>query len=105
LSLFTPKGAILAGSYADIVVWDPKLSKMISAASQKCIIDCNVLEGFRVSGQARHTISRGEVASTHCKKDQARSGRGKLIQRKPFAAINQGLSVWKELTAPRAISR
>jgi dihydropyrimidinase len=39
LSLFTQKGAILAGSYADIVVWDPKLPKMISAASQKSIID------------------------------------------------------------------
>jgi dihydropyrimidinase len=103
--LFAPKGAILAGSCADIVVWDPKLSKMISAASRKSIIDYNVFEGFKVSGQARHTISRGEVAPTHGKNDQARPGRGKLIQRKPFAAFNQALSVWKELTVPRAISR
>jgi dihydropyrimidinase len=64
-----------------------------------------VFEGFKVSGQARHTISRGEVASTRGKNDQARPWRGKLIQRKPFAAVNQALSVWKELTAPRAISR
>jgi dihydropyrimidinase len=105
LNIYPRKGAILPGSDADIVVWDPKISKTISAASQKSIIDYNVFEGFKVNGQARHTISRGEVVWTYGKNDQPQPGRGKFIPRKPFPAINQALSKWKEITAPRAVTR
>ncbi len=105
LNIYPQKGAILPGSDADLVVWDPKIKKTISAASQKSIIDYNVFEGYKVNGQARHTISRGEVVWTHGKNDQPRPGRGKFIPRKPFPAVNKALSTWKELTAPRAVTR
>ena len=59
LNIYPQKGAILPGSDADIVVWDPKLSKTISAANQKSIIDYNVFEGFKVNGQAApHAVAR-----------------------------------------------
>ena len=61
LNIYPQKGAILPGSDADLVVWDPKLSKTISAANQKSIIDYNVFEGFKVNGLPRYTLSRGEV--------------------------------------------
>ena len=61
LNIYPQKGALLVGSDADIVVWDPGISKTISAATQKSIIDYNVFEGFKVNGQARYTLSRGEV--------------------------------------------
>ena len=105
LNIYPRKGAILPGSDADIVVWDPKLSKTISAANQKSIIDYNVFEGVKVNGQARYTISRGEVVWTHGKNDQPRPGRGRFIERPAFPAVNKALSTWKELTAPRAVSR
>ena len=105
LNIYPRKGAILPGSDADIVVWDPSISKTISAANQKSIIDYNVFEGFKVNGQARYTISRGEVVWSYGKNDQARPGRGKFVERKPFPAINKALSKWKELTAPRAVTR
>jgi dihydropyrimidinase len=105
LNIYPQKGALLMGSDADIVVWDPGISKTISAATQKSIIDYNVFEGFKVNGQARHTISRGEVVWTYGKNDNARPGRGKFIPRKPFPAVNKALSTWKELTAPRAVTR
>jgi dihydropyrimidinase len=105
LNIYPRKGAILPGSDADLVVWDPKLSKTISAANQKSIIDYNVFEGFQVSGLPRYTISRGEVVWSHGKNDQPRPGRGKQVKRRPFPAVNQALSKWKELTAPRAIQR
>jgi dihydropyrimidinase len=105
LNIYPQKGAILVGSDADIVVWDPKISKTISAASQKSIIDYNVFEGLKVNGQARHTLSRGEVVWTYGKNDQPRPGRGKELRRKPFPAVNAALSKWKELTAPRAVTR
>jgi dihydropyrimidinase len=105
LNMYPRKGAIMVGADADIVVFDPKLSKTISAQSQKSIIDYNVFEGVSVNGLARYTLSRGEVVWTHGKNDQPRPGRGKFVARKPFPAVNSALSTWKELTAPRAISR
>ena len=105
LNIYPQKGAILPGSDADLVVWDPKLSKTVSAANQKSIIDYNVFEGFKVNGLPRHTLSRGEIVWSHGKNDQARPGRGKFVKRPAFPSVNRALSKWKELTAPRAISR
>jgi dihydropyrimidinase len=105
LNIYPQKGALMVGSDADIVLWDPSISKTISAANQKSIIDYNVFEGFKVNGQARYTISRGEVVWSYGKNDQARPGRGKFVPRKPFPAVNKALSMWKELTAPRAVTR
>lgn len=105
LNIYPQKGAILVGSDADICVFDPKLGKTISASNQKSIIDYNVFEGVKVSGLPRYVLSRGEVVWSHGKNDQARPGRGKQIRRKPFAAVNKALSRWKELTAPRPVTR
>ncbi len=105
LNIYPQKGAILPGSDADLVVWDPKLSKTISAATQKSIIDYNVFEGFKVNGLPRYTLSRGEVVWSEGKNDAPKPGRGKLIKRKPFAAVSKALSQWKEITAPRAVTR
>ena len=52
LNVYPRKGAIVEGADADIVVWDPKLSKTVSAATQKSIIDYNVFEGMKVTGAA-----------------------------------------------------
>jgi dihydropyrimidinase len=105
LNIYPQKGAILPGSDADIVVWDPKITKTISAANQKSIIDYNVFEGHKVTGQARYTLSRGDVVWSYGKNDQPRPGRGKFVPRKPFPAVHSALSKWKEITAPRAVTR
>jgi dihydropyrimidinase len=105
LNIYPQKGAILPGSDADLVVWDPKLSKTISGATQKSIIDYNVFEGFEVTALPRYTLSRGEVVWSHGKNDQPRPGRGRFIKRRPFPSVNRALSTWKDLTAPRAVTR
>jgi len=105
LNIYPQKGAILPGSDADLVVWDPKLSKTISVGTQKSIIDYNVFEGFKVSGLPRYTLSRGEVVWQHGQNSQPQPGRGKFVKRQPFAAASKALSTWKELTAPRAVTR
>ncbi|MFQ5565761.1 MAG: dihydropyrimidinase, partial [Paracoccaceae bacterium] len=105
LNVYPQKGAIVEGADADICVWDPKLSKTISAASQKSIIDYNVFEGFEVSAQARYTLSRGEVIWADGQNSQPRPGRGRFVPRPAFPAVNRALSKWKELTAPRKVER
>jgi len=105
LNVYPLKGAIVEGADADICVWDPKISKTISATSQKSIIDYNVFEGFEVTAQARYTLSRGEVIWADGQNSQPRPGRGRFVPRPAFPAVNKALSRWKELTAPRQVMR
>ena len=104
LNMYPKKGAILEGSDADIIVWDPKRSKTISAGSQQSVIDYNVFEGVEVTGLPRFVFTRGEVAITEDKVD-AKPGHGEFVAREPFAAVNRALSTWKQITAPRKVER
>jgi dihydropyrimidinase len=105
LNIYPQKGAIVEGADADVVVWDPKISKTISAASQKSIIDYNVFEGIKVTAQARYTLSRGDVIWADGQNSQPQPGRGRFVPRPAFPAVNKALSKWKELTAPRKVMR
>ncbi|MGI0527006.1 dihydropyrimidinase [Rhizobium giardinii] len=104
LNMYPRKGAILVGADADIVVWDPKRSKTISAATQQSAIDYNVFEGKQVTGLPRFTLTGGVVAIEEST-IKTREGQGKFISREPFAAVSKALSTWKEITAPRKVQR
>ena len=105
LNVYPRKGAVAVGADADVVVWDPKAKKTISAATQKSIIDYNVFEGFEVTGKPRYTLSRGEVVWADGQNSQPVPGRGRFVQRPAFSAPHKALSRWKELTAPRKVQR
>ena len=105
LNIYPRKGELLVGADADIVVWDPKASKTISAKTQKSAIDYNVFEGFKVTAMPRFTLSRGEVIWEAGANSQAQPGRGQKINRPAFPSTSRALSTWKELIAPRAVAR
>ena len=105
LNVYPRKGAIVQGGEADLVVWDPKLSKTITAASQKSIIDYSVFEGRKVTGLPRYTLSRGEVVWADGQNSQPQPGRGRFVPRPAFSSAHKALSKWKELTSPRRIER
>jgi dihydropyrimidinase len=104
LNVYPRKGAILVGADADIVVWDPKRTKTITAGTQQSAIDYNVFEGKQVTGLPRYTLSRGVVA---IEEDTVRTqqGHGQFVSREPFTAVNKALSTWKDITAPRKVQR
>ncbi|MBB1250102.1 dihydropyrimidinase [Rhizobium sp. G21] len=104
LNIYPKKGAILVGADADIVVWDPKRSKTISAKTQQSAIDYNVFEGKQVTGLPRFTLTRGEVAIEEATV-KTREGHGQFVKREPFTAVNKALSTWKDLVAPRKVER
>ncbi|WBU61694.1 dihydropyrimidinase [Paracoccus albus] len=104
LNLYPKKGAVLVGSDADLVVWDPEAEKTIGADSQQSAIDYNVFEGQKVKGLPRYTLTRGVVVVTEGKVD-SREGHGEFVGREPRGTVNRALSQWKELTAPRAVER
>ncbi|MEM9763493.1 MAG: amidohydrolase family protein, partial [Pseudomonadota bacterium] len=105
LNIYPKKGSITVGGDADIVVWDPTISKTISPANQKSIIDYNVFEGIEVTAQARYTLSRGEVIWAWGRNSQPQPGRGRFVPRPAFPSAHKALSTWKALTAPKGIQR
>ncbi len=105
LNIYPTKGSLAPGADADVVVWDPTLSKTITAASQKSIIEYNVFEGIEVTAQARYTLSRGEVIWAYGQNSQPQPGRGKFVRRPAFASAAQALTKWKALNTPRRIER
>ena len=104
LNMYPKKGAILEGSDADIVVWDPARSKTIAADRQQSAIDYNVFEGIEVVGLPRFTLTRGHVAISE-DDINTRQGHGEFIARDAYPAVNKSLSKWKEITSPRAVIR
>jgi dihydropyrimidinase len=104
LNLYPRKGAIAVGADADIVVWDPKATKTISAATQHSAIDYNVFEGIAVEGLPRTTLSRGEVAC-HDGKVSAEPGRGRFVPRQPFTPEASALRRWRGAHALKPVAR
>ena len=104
LNIYPRKGAVVAGADADLVVWDPKKKKIITARTQASAIDYNVFEGFEVTGLPRYTFSRGDIVFEDGK-IKAEDGRGKFIERPANAPVNQALSSWKVLTTPQPVER
>tara|TARA_R110002020_G_scaffold10801_17_gene41044 strand:+ start:1718 stop:3172 length:1455 start_codon:yes stop_codon:yes gene_type:complete len=104
LNLYPKKGAVLVGADADLVVWDPKRSKTITAASQQSAIDYNVFEGFEVTGLPRFVLTRGQVAVVE-NEMRHQPGHGQFVAREAKNPVNQALSQWKDLVAPRKVER
>jgi len=104
LNMYPRKGSVLEGADADLVVWDPKRTKTVSASTQQSAIDYNVFEGIEVIGLPRFTLTRGQVAVTE-DSVKAEEGHGRFVKRDAFAATNRALSQWKAQTAPQPIAR
>ena len=104
LNCYPKKGAVLVGADADLVVWDPKKEKTITASAQQSAIDYNVFEGQKVTGLPRFTLSRGHVGFDDGKV-VPKEGHGQFVARAPRPAVNRALSQWKDLTAPRPVTR
>ncbi|WP_316013661.1 dihydropyrimidinase [Roseobacter sp. HKCCA0434] len=105
LNIYPQKGGIMVGGDADVVVWDPGITKTVSVSTQKSIIDYNVFEGFDLKAQPRYTLSRGDVIWAYGQNSQPQPGRGKFVKRPAFASAHTALSKWKSLNTPRKIER
>ncbi|RFC68248.1 MULTISPECIES: dihydropyrimidinase [Mesorhizobium] len=104
MNMYPKKGAIVEGADADIIVWDPKKKKTITAKKQQSVIDYNVFEGVEVTSLPRFVFTRGELAVNDGKVD-AHPGHGEFVAREPNGAVNRALSKWKEVVAPRKVER
>ena len=78
--MYPKKGAIAAGSDADIVIWNPLAAHIISAKTHNMRVDYSMFEGFQVKGNAEKVLSRGELI-VEKGKYLGRVGRGQYLRR------------------------
>ncbi|MFN4274983.1 MAG: dihydropyrimidinase [Ferrovibrio sp.] len=103
-NLYPHKGVIQAGADADLVVWDPKKTRRISAKTHHQKVDFNIFEGMEVEGINTVTISQGRIVY---KDGDVRSvkGAGRYINRPAFAPYYAALNRKAELEQPKPVLR
>jgi dihydropyrimidinase len=79
--LWPRKGALLPGSDADIVVYDPEPEGVISAESLHHLAGYTPYEGLRVQGRVKATVSRGHIIYREGR-FTGRRGRGRFVARR-----------------------
>ncbi|GAV62133.1 Amidohydro_4 domain-containing protein [Cephalotus follicularis] len=89
-NIYPRKGAILAGSDADIIILNPNSSFEISSSSHHSRIDTNIYEGWRGKGKVEVTIAGGRVVWEN---DELKvvPGSGKYIEMPPFNYLFNGI--------------
>jgi dihydropyrimidinase len=59
--MYPRKGAIMVGSDADIVIWDPNKENVISAKTHLHKCDRNIFEGYKTKGAPTWVVANGKV--------------------------------------------
>lgn len=80
------KGTIAPGADADLVLFDPRLTRVVRAADMHSAADYDPFEGWRVTGWPVMTIARGEVIFERGQV-LGRPGRGRFVPRARFSAL------------------
>jgi dihydropyrimidinase len=98
------KGMIAKGSDADVVIWDPKASRTISAKTHNQNIDFSIYEGMTVTGIPAVTISQGNVVYENGELKTVR-GAGRYIKRPCFPSYWHNQMLRNEVAEPTKVDR
>jgi dihydropyrimidinase len=103
-NLYPRKGAVAAGSDADLVVWDPNATKTITTAGSISKVGYNVFEGRQVQGLPMVTLSQGKIVWMNGELRTER-GAGRYVNRPPFAPMFEAAKRQASLHTPHAVLR
>ena len=80
--LWPRKGALMPGSDADVVVYDPRPESTVAAHTLHYVAGYTPYEGMRLRGQVRATLLRGEIVY-QAGQFTGREGWGRFLTRSP----------------------
>ncbi|XP_031400839.1 dihydropyrimidinase [Punica granatum] len=89
-NIYPRKGAILAGSDADIIILNPNSSFEISANTHHSRTDTNIYEGRRGKGKVEVTIAGGRIVWVN-NELTVTPGSGKYVKMPPFSYLFEGI--------------
>ncbi|GLT81773.1 hypothetical protein SLE2022_002070 [Rubroshorea leprosula] len=89
-NVYPRKGAILAGSDADIIILNPNSSFEIRAKSHHSRTDTNVFEGRRGKGKVEVTIAGGRIVWQNDEL-KVEPGSGRYIEMPPYSYLFNGI--------------
>lgn len=104
-NIYPKKGRIAVGSDADIVVWNPHATRVISAKTHHQAVDFNIFEGQEVHGIADYVVCKGKVV---VEEGEVRvvSGSGKFVPNQPYSPIVYGrVDDREKAMAPQKVDR
>jgi dihydropyrimidinase len=84
--MFPRKGTIAPGSDADIILFDPEVRHVLSAATHHMNVDYSAYEGWEVTGKVQTVLLRGKVAIDQGK-CLVEKGYGQFIRRSKVSGI------------------
>ncbi|KAB7741703.1 dihydropyrimidinase [Parvibaculum sedimenti] len=103
-NIYPRKGVIAPGADADLVVWDTKKSRTISAKTHHQNVDYNIFEGMEVQGINTITIANGRVVYRDGDVRTVK-GAGRNIERPAYATYYGAMDRQAALHAPKAVHR
>ena len=84
--LYPQKGALLPGSDADLVIWDPEKELVYGVDVAKHRTDYNLYEGWELRGFPKKVFLRGNPIVEEGEW-LGKAGMGKFLKRRPFAEV------------------
>lgn len=96
--MYPNKGVIRVGSDADVVIWDPSYSRIISAQTHHHKVDFNIFEGLQAYGRAEQTFSNGRLVWDG--KNFHNQHLGKYIKRGAFGYTYRRHGAWTSTNDP-----
>jgi dihydropyrimidinase len=84
--LYPRKGALLPGSDADIVIWDPQKKVKYGVALSQQRTDYNLYEGWNLTGMPEKVFLRGRLI-VDGEKWLGKAGLGEFLHRQPYAPV------------------
>jgi dihydropyrimidinase len=78
--MYPRKGAVMVGSDADLVIWNPEKEDVISAKTHLHKCDRNIFEGYKTKGAPSWVVVNGKVQFDEGKLNVER-GAGRYIPR------------------------